>query len=836
METLLQDLRYCVRILARSPAFSLIAIVTLALGIGANTAIFSVVNGVLLSPLPFPHSEQIVSLFTEMPNFKNGSISYPNFEDWRRMNRTFSSIAAYRSDGFNLIGNGEPERLHGEMISAGFFETLGVNPILGRTFSADEDRIGANPTVMITEGLWKRKYGSDPNILGQRMVLNGVGRTIVGVVPASFHLHIQNFQRGDSLSNEVYVPVGEWNEPHFHNNRGAGWGLDAIARLKPGITLEQGRQDMGRISRELAAAYPDVNGSKKAYLVRFEDEIVGADGTPGAHNMRPVLLVILGAVMFVLLIACVNVANLLLARSTVRNREFAIRIALGAGEARIVRQLLTESVLLALLGGAVGLMLAKFGTAAALASMPRTMPRAEDISLDHRVLFFTFFISLMSGLAFGLAPALRTSHSDIGKTLKESGRSIALGRSRTQSVFVVLEMSMALVLLVGAGLMIRTLFVLWGLDPGFNPHNVMTFSFSGPPSFKGASPDGVRTAQRQVHDHLASMPGVEAASLSLGAQPMAGDSDGWFWIVGRPMPKFSELPMTLQYVVEPDYLKAMRVPLRRGRFLSNEDNEHAPAVTVIDESFAEQYFKNEDPIGHYIDLNSDPSDPEKLPYYRIVGVVGHINQWGLDSDSRSPLHAQMYLSLMQTPDSAWKRIGLASDMYVRTERRNVPSFQEMRRRLLELNSELVVYAPEPLEETVAHTIGQQRFSMILLAAFAGIALLLASVGIYGVLSYLVGQRTQEIGVRMALGAQRRDVLRLILSDGARLAAVGIAIGLIAALALTRLMQSMLFGVKPTDPLTFACVALILGGIALLACYVPARKAMKVDPIQALRYE
>ncbi|HWC20372.1 MAG TPA: ABC transporter permease, partial [Terriglobales bacterium] len=666
METFLQDLRYGVRMLAKSPAFSLIAILTLALGIGANTAIFSVVNGVLLSPLPFPHSEQIVSLFTEMPNFKNGSISYPNFEDWRRMNRTFSSIAVYRSDGFNLIGNGEPERLHGEMVSAGFFEILGVNPILGRTFSSDEDRIGANPTVMITEGLWKRKYGSDPNILGQRMVLNGVGRTIIGVVPANFHLHIQNFQGGDVLMNEVYVPVGEWNEPRFHNKRSAGWGLDAIGRLKAGVTFEQAKEDMARISRDLAAAYPDINGAKKAYLVRFEDEIVGADGTPGAHNVRPVLLVILGAVMFVLLIACVNVANLLLARSTVRNREFAIRIALGAGGRRILRQLLTESVLLALIGGALGLLLAKFGTAAALAAMPRTMPRAEDIGLDHRVLFFTLLISLLSGIAFGLAPALRTSRADVGKTLKESGRSLAVGRSRTQSVFVVLEMSMALVLLVGAGLMIRTLFVLWGIDPGFNPNNVMTFSFSGPSSYKNAPPDAVRAAERQVHDKLASMPGVEAASFSLGASVMASDNDGWFWIVGRPMPKFSELPMTLQYVVEPDYLKTMRVPLKRGRFLTGDDNEHAPAVTVIDESFAQQYFKNEDPIGHYIDLNTDPSDPEKLPYYRIVGIVGHVNQWGLDADARSPLHAQMYLSFMQTPDPAWKRIGLAADVYVRT--------------------------------------------------------------------------------------------------------------------------------------------------------------------------
>ncbi len=835
METFLQDLRYGVRMLAKSPGFSAIAILTLALGIGANTAIFSVVNGVLLNKLPFPHSEQIVSLFTQMPNFKNGSISYPNFEDWRRNNRTFSAIAAYRSDGFNLVGTGEPERLHGEMVSAGFFEILGVSPTLGRTFSPEEDRIGANPTVMITEGLWKRKYGSDPKIIGQRMELNGVGRTIIGVVPSSFHLHIQNFQRGEE-PNQVYVPVGEYNEPRFHNNRAAGWGLDAIGRMKPGVSFEQAQEDMARVSRELAAAFPDVNGAKQAYLVRFEDEIVGADGTPGGHNIRPVLLVLLGAVFFVLLIACVNVANLLLARSTVRTREFAIRIALGAGERRILRQLLTESILLAIIGGGLGLLLAKFGTSAALAAMPRTMPRAEDIGIDQRVLFFTLFVSIVSGIAFGLAPALRTSRSNVGATLKEGGRSLAVARSRTQSVFVVVEISMALVLLIGAGLMIRTLFVLWGLSPGFNPHNVMTFSFSGPPSFKAGTPDTIRAAQRELHDKLAGVPGVETVSFSLGAQPMAGDDDDTFWIVGRPMPKRSELPMTLEYDVEPGYLQAMQIPLKRGRFISEADNEHAPYVAVIDETFAEQYFKNEDPIGHYIDLNTDPSDPDKLPYLQIVGVVGHVNQWGLDSDASSPLHAQMYMSYAQTPDFALKRIGLGSDVYVRTSRPGVPSFEEMRHQLIASNADLVVYAPLSMEETVARSIGQKRFSMTLLAVFAGIALLLASVGIYGVLSYLVGQRTQEIGVRMALGAQRVDVLRMILGDGARMALVGIGIGLVAALALTRFMESMLFGVKPTDPVTFFGVSVLLCGIALFACYVPAHRAMKVDPIEALRYE
>jgi predicted permease len=827
LEAFWQDLRYGARMLAKSPGFALIAILTLAVGIGANTAIFSVVNGVLLNPLPYPHPEQIVSMFTEMPNFKDGSISYPNFEDWRRTNNSFSSIAAYRSNGFDLTEHGEPERLHGEMISAGFFEIFGVAPILGRTFSTDEDRLGANPTAMITEGLWKRKYGSDPNIIGQRMVLNGVGRTIIGVVPTNFHLHIQNFQHGGP-ANEVYVPVGEWNEPQFHNNRSAAWGLDAIGRLKPSITFDQARADMDRVSRDLSTAYPDVNGNKKTYLVPLKDEIVG--------DMGPVLLVILGAVMFVLLIACVNVANLLLARATVRSREFAVRIALGAGGTRIVRQLLTESLLLALLGGGLGLVLARFGTAAAMAATPVTMPRAEDIGLDQRVLFFTLVVSIISGVAFGLAPAWKTSRGDVGFTLKEGGRTLAGGRSRLQSVFVISEMALAVVLLIGAGLMIRTLFVLLGLDPGFNPSNVMTFSFSGPASYKAGSPDTIRSTQRQLHDKLASIPGIKAVSFSWGATLMRSDDEDYFWIVGRPMPPMSQLPMTLEYDVEPDYLKTVQVQLKRGRFFTSADSEHAPRVAVIDESFAEKYFPDEDPIGHFIDLNTDPNDPEKLPTPQIVGVVAHVNQWGLDSDSKSPLHAQMYLPIMQIPDKALKRGGLASDVYIRTTQPGVPSFEEMRQRLLELNGELVVYSPEPLDQIVAQSIGQKRFAMTLLAVFAAIALLLAGVGIYGVLSYLVGQRTQEIGVRMALGAQRFHVLQLVMNDGARMTLVGLGIGVIAALGLTRLLSHMLFGIKPTDPVTFLTVAMLLCTIALLACYVPAHRAMRVDPTVALRYE
>jgi predicted permease len=828
LKSLPQDLRYGSRVLVKSPGFSLIAILTLALGIGANTAIFSVVNGVLLNPLPFHDPHQLVSMFQEMPNFKNGSISYLNFTDWRRMNTTFAAMAAYRSTGFNLSGNGEPERLHGEMISAGFFEILGVNPVMGRTFTTDEDRLGANPTVMITEGLWQRKFGGRKDIIGQRMVLDDVGRTIVGVVPSSFHLHIQNFQRGGPM-NEVYVPVGEYNEPKFYSERDAGWGLDAIGRLKPGVTLQQAREDMERVSRDLTAAYPDVNTGKKSYLLSLKDEMIG--------EMGPILFVLLGAVAFVLLISCVNVANLLLARSTARQNEFAIRLALGAGQPRVIRQLLTESLLLSLIGGALGLLVAQFGTRAALAAVPRTLSRAEDIGLDLRVLLFTFVLSVLAGIIFGLMPAWKAAQGSVSRQLIESGRALAGARGGAQSVFVVGEMAMALILLIGAGLMIRTLVHLWGSDPGFNPKNVLTLELSGPASYKGGSPDAIRSAYREIQDKLASTPGVKSASLSWGAHPMQGDDEDFFWIVGRPKPDHpGDFPMLIEYDVEPDYLKVMQVPLKRGRFFTAADNEHTAAVAVIDESMADKYFPGQDPIGQYIDLNTNPSSLEKFPTPQIIGIVGHVNQWGLDSDGPDALHAQMYLPLMQIPDKELQRAGVATDVFVRMQGAGSSNLAALRSRLLEFNSGMVVHNPEDMEKTVADSISNKRFTMTLLGVFALLALLLASIGIYGVLSYMVGQRSKEIGVRMALGAQKLDVLRMILKDGARMTLAGILIGLVGALVLTRLMRSMLYGVKPTDPLTFICVAALLCTIALLACYLPARRAMKVDPMEALRHQ
>lgn len=826
-DTLLQDLRYGFRMLTKAPGFTAVAVLTLALGIGANTAIFSVVNGVMLNPLPFHDGDKLVSLFQKIPNFENGSISYLNFVDWRRMNTTFAGMAAYRGAGFNLTGEGEPERLRGEMISHGFFEILGVQPLLGRTFTADEDRLGADPTVMITEGLWKRKFGASKEILGKRLLLDGVGRTVIGIVPSSFHLRIQNFQRG-APPNDVYVPVGEYNEPQFYGNRASAWGLDAIGRLKPRVTLQQARADMERVCRNLAAAYPDVNSERKSNVITLKEEMIG--------NMGPILLVLLGAVAFVLLISCVNVANLLLARSTARQHEFAVRIALGAGRWRVIRQLLTESVLLAVIGGGLGLLLARFGTRAAVAAVPRTMPRAEEIGLDPRVLLFTALVSLTAGVVFGLAPAWKSARTNIGSTLKESGRSVAGQRSRAQSVFVIGEMAMALVLLIGAGLMIRTLVELWGLNPGFNPQNVTTFEVAGPAAFKNASPDAIRAAYREIHDRVATTPGVEAAAFNWGAHPMQGDTEEFFWFPGRPKPAHqSELPMALEYIVEPEYVKVMQIPVKRGRFFTAADNEHSQPVVVIDETLAEKYFPGQDPIGQYLDQNTDPHDEHKLPNPQIIGVVGHVNQWGLDSDASSPLHAQIYEPFLQMPDWALQRFGIASDVYVRTQSHGV-GFETLRRRILEYSNEVVVFAAEDMQRSVANSIAGKRFTMMLLAVFAGFALALASIGIYGVLSYLVGQRTQEIGVRMALGAQPATVLRMVLRDGARMTIIGIGIGTLAALALTRLMSSVLFGVSPTDPLTFVVVAGLLCTVALFACYVPARRAMKVNPVIALRYE
>ena len=485
----------------------------------------------------------------------------------------------------------------------------------------------------------------------------------------------------------------------------------------------------------------------------------------------------------------------------------------------------------------LGLGLAKLGTRAALASIPEGMPRANDIGLDVTVLLFSFLISVVAGIIFGLAPAWKATRGAVGKSLSESGRGLAGKRGGAQALFVIGEMAMALVLLVGAGLMIRTLFQLWGLDPGFNPQKVTSFELSGPDSYTKQPAATIRAAYRQVHDKLASAPGVEAVSLNWGATPMGSDDEEYFWYPDRPKPAhLSDLPMTLLYVAEPDYLRVMQIPLKRGRFFTPADNEHSAAVAVIDESFAEKFFPGSDPIGKYLDMNTNPADPDKVPNPQIIGVVGHVNQWGLDSDATSPLHAQLYLPFAQASDKDLQMRGLSGGVFFRHKAQGAADLATIRNRIHEFNSELVIHNPEDMTKTVADSIEDKRFTMALLGVFALLALLLASIGIYGVLSYMVGQRTREIGVRMALGAQRVDVLSMVLRDGARMTVIGIGVGIAAAIGLTRLMASMLFGVKPFDPATFVSVSLLLSLVALFACYMPARKAMKVDPMEALRQQ
>jgi predicted permease len=818
MNGLFPDIRYALRQLRKNPGFTAVALLTLTLGIGVNTALFSIINGVLLSPLPFPQAEQLVTLHENKPNFEGGSLSYPNFRDWQKDNHTFSSLAIARSYPFSLTGIGEPEQVAGEFVSSDFFSVLGVNPETGRTFARDEDRVRAgSPVALISAGLWRRKFSSAPDILGKSITLDAKDYTIVGVIPAEFRLAIPGFR--ESL---VYVPIGQWSNPLLPQ-RGAGLGIHGIGRLKPGVTIEQARADMAQVTHNLAEAFPDADKGITAKLTPLKEQMVG--------HVRSFLLVLLAAVGFVLLIACVNVANLLLARSSSRKREFAVRAALGASQARVVRQLLTESAGLALAGGALSLILAAWGTRAALRILPAALPRAEQVGLDSRVLLFTAAISLLAGVLFGLTPALKTSRPDLHEELKQGGRGASGTRHRAQSVFVVVEMALALVLLIGAGLTVRGLVKLWSVDPGFDPHHVLTFGLSLPPSMMAAKPEAIRAAFRDFDDKLASVPGVQAVSQTWGAVPLSGDDEQLFWLEGQPKPaNVNDMNWAIDYIVEPDYLKAMGIPLLQGRFFTLQDNAHAPHVVVIDEVFAQKYFPSQNPIGKHINLQLFNQPAE------IVGVVGHVKQWGLGTDDRQSLRSDLYFPCLQMPDDFVAMTPSGSAVVVRAGDASAGLFDSIRHLSTQMSNQQVIFGEQTMDSIISDSMASQRFSMILLAVFALLALLLASVGIYGVISYVVSQRTHEIGIRMALGARPLDISLLVLGDGVRMTLIGTLIGVVAALGLTRLLTSMLFGVTPTDPVTFAAVAALLCGIALLACFIPARRAMRVDPMIALRYE
>jgi predicted permease len=797
----------------KSPGFAAIAMLTLALGIGANTALFTVVNGVLLNPLPYTHAEQLAAVYGNAPGFDHAPVAYLNFLDWQHQNQTFASMAIYRNQDYNFTGMGEAERLSGYMISADFFSTLGVNPVLGRTFSSDDDQVGAGPVVILGGGLWKRKFASAPDVIGKSMILNGKSYTVIGVMPADFTFY--------GHDRDVYTPIGQWSDPSFRDRR-ISVSAHIVGRLKPGVTLAQAQADMNVVARNLAAAFPNADKDLGIALVSMKEDIVG--------NVQPYLLVLLAAVGFLLLIACANVANLLLARSIGRSREFVVRAALGASNARILRQLLTESTLLAGLGGALGFLLAFLGTKAALNTLPAALPRASEVSLDGRVLLFTTALSLFAAIVFGLAPALKSSRVNLQEVLKEGGRGSSGAHHRLQGVFVATEVAMALVLLIGAGLMFRSLAALWRVNPGYNPDHAITFVVSMPSS-PTTTPAETRARLRQFDDKMRSLPGVKAVSVTLGSRPMIHDSALPFWILGRPKPaNDNDMPQAMFYLAEAGFQEAMGITLQRGRFISERDNENAPVVIDIDDVFARTYFPQENPIGRHVHLEQFNMDAE------IVGVVGHVKQWGPGGDAKSAIEAQFYYPFMQLPEKIMPLVADAVAVVLRTQGDPVAIMGPVRDAVFEIDPREVIYGVQTMDGVLAGSLAARRLSMILLGAFAALALALSCVGIYGVTSYLVGQRTHEIGVRMALGAQGSDVLRLVLGHGARMAVVGVIFGIAAALGLTRLMANQLFGVTAHDPLTFVAVAIVLMLVALVACYLPARRAVHVDPMVALRHE
>jgi putative ABC transport system permease protein len=804
MQTLWQDLCYGARMLLKQPGFTLIATVTLALGIGANASIFSVVNAVLLRPLPFKDPDRLVMIReTKLPQFPEFSVSPGNFLDWKKQNSVFERLVAIQGASFNLIGTGDPERLFGMSVTDGFMAMLGAQPQLGRDFLPEEDQPGRNTVVILSHGLWQRRFGADPKILNQSLTLSGQNYTVIGVMPATF--------RYGGRETEFWTPMG-FTAQQAQNH--GGHYLSAVGQLKPGVTIEQARTEMGVIAGRLAAQYPDANTGWNVKLMPLLEFTV--------RSIKPALIVLLGAVAFVLLIACVNVANLLLARGAGRQKEIAIRTALGAGRPRIIRQLLTESALLSLVGGAVGLLFAKWGMDLLLAMAPQNLPRMSGVSLDGRALVFTAVITLLTGMIFGLVPALQASKPNLNETMKDAGRGSTEGGRRqfVRSTLVVLEVASALVLLVGAGLMIKSFWRLQKVDPGFNPENALTMSVSLPPRKYPEENQQVAFYQ-QLLEKVEALPGVQAAGVS-NSMPLGSDTVHAFVIQGRPPLPPGAGQSTNFYSVSPGYLKAMGIPLRRGRLFNVRDTRDSTRVAIINETMAQKMFSDEDPIGKRIAFGLSDNNAD---WHEIVGIVGDVKQYGLDQTTP-----------MQTYEPYMQRAYSPMTLVVRSAGDSANLTAAIRSAVLEIDKEQPISNVRPLAEFLSTSIAHRQFSMLLLGVFAAVALALAAVGIYGVLSYSVTQRAHEIGIRMTLGAGRLEVLRLVVGHGMFLTVIGVGAGLVAALALTRLMSNMLYGVSATDPLTFALLALLLTLVALVACWIPARRATKVDPIIALRRE
>ncbi len=805
MQVSMQDIRYAVRQLRKSPGFTAVAVLTLALGIGATTAIFSAVSAVLLHPLPYKDPNQLVYVWSaeKARGINQSTVSRPDFRDWQAQGHAFSGMTALYSSTFNLSGAHEPVQVNGWTVGASFFDVLGVAPQLGRTFAPDEEQWGKHRVVVLSHSLWMKSFGGSSAVLGKTVTVNAEPFTVIGVMPAWFSSPNPGVELWVPMSTPPGIPFGR--DQRF---------MRVIARLQPNMTLQQANVEMGTIAQRLQETYPEDHGVT-AYLVPVEQQIVG--------GVRPTLMLLLGAVGFVLLIACTNLANLLLVRSAARAKELAIRVALGASRARLILQLMTESLLLGLLGGTLGLFVASWGIAGLRALAAKDVPRAQDISIDTGVLTFTVALSIFTGLAFGLIPALQSSRSQVNDPLKEGWQSVARGmRTRwVRDVLVVSETALALVLLIGAGLLISTVHHLRSVNTGFNQEKVLTAEVALPFTKYRDERQRIEFFQ-QLLERVRPLPGVKFAGATLTMPLGAG---GRYWtdmqIEGRPAARSREdIPVVAFFQITPDYFQAMSIPLKRGRLFDDHDNQTSPKIAIISETLERRYFSGTDSIGKRIRVAGVP--------LTVVGVSADSIIDNL-TDQALP---EVYTVHSQGVTGASGRMVLA----LRTNTDPLSLAASLREQVHSLDKEQSVANVEPLQRVVDNSITQPRLNTMLFVGFAALALLLAAIGIYGVLSYSVAQRTREIGIRMALGADRHDVLRLMVRRGLFLTLVGVISGLTAAFSLTRLMAGLLFGVRPTDPATFAAVSVLLAGVALLASYLPARRAVKLDPMVALHYE
>ncbi len=812
MQTLLQDLRYGARLLFKNPGFTLLAVTTIALGIGANTAIFSVVNGVLLKPLPYPAPEQLIRLFERSKSQPRFPMAQGNFQDYRAQNSTLTGLALFTRQDMEMALDDKPERLAALGVTSGFFEVLGVPPLLGREFRREEELPGDNAPVILSHGLWQRRFNSNPGIIGQSLKLSGRLFTVVGVMPPGVQ-HVggdyRSLPHGESVDLwwPLQMPAQAGRNSHFCN---------AIGRLKPGVSTQQVEADFNLMAERLAQQYPKSNTGWRIAIQPLHEELVG--------QTRTTLWLLLGAVFFVLLIACVNVANLLLARATARAREVAVRSSLGAGRGRIVRQLLTESLLLATIGGAAGVVLAQWAIEALRVLGPEHLPRLQAVSLDGRILLFSLGLTLLTGVLFGLAPALQAGNVNLNELLKEGGRNAAGGRQRRlRDALVIVEVALALVLLIGAGLLIRSFWKLQQTNPGFNSERVLTASLSLPRArYSERAKMGV--FHQQLLNRLAALPGVQSVGLTSDLPWTGYDENAGFNIEGKTFPPNQDVGARYHYV-SADYFRTIGVPLLTGRFFTAEDQPETPAVVLVNQSLAERYWAGESAVGKRFTFASQPQEKD---WFTIVGVVGDVKDFPHSPAAVPAFYwATSQLPLFGASDSI---------LALRTQDDPLQLVEAVRREVRALDKDLPLADIKPLATIASAAVAGQRFTLWLVGLFALLALALAAIGIYSVLSYLVAQRTHEIGIRMALGAKNRDVQRLVIRQGMKVATVGVSIGLIAAFGLTRVMRNLLFGVSASDPVTFAAIAVLLLLVVLLACWIPARRATKVDPMIALRYE